>query len=92
MIGFLNHQWMTTGDTRALLPFIDALQPSSGYFVPVHGIFLAFLKEVSNLVACLFAIKWIDMETRNLIDDDLRGASLICCKGWQPTVHCLDDS
>lgn len=77
--------------TCALLPFVDALQSSSGHLVPIRRVFLAFLKEISNLVARLLAIKWIYMKSRNLIDDDLCRASLICCKGWQPTVHCLND-
>jgi hypothetical protein len=59
-IGGRSVPWMITGD---MLPFVDALQSSGGHSVPVHGIFVAFLEEVGNLVACLFAIKGVDMET-----------------------------
>jgi len=60
-------------------------------FVPVGVVLLAFLEEACDLVTCLLAIERVDVENRNLINNDFYWSSLICCKGWKPSVHFLHD-
>ena len=73
------------------LPFVDALEPSSGHLVPIAWVFLALLEEIGNLVACLPAIHWVYVETRDTVHNDLCWPSLICRKGCQSTVHRFND-
>lgn len=50
------------------------MESSSGHFVPVGGVLLAFLNETCNLVTCLLAVEWIDMETQEIVDNDWYGS------------------
>ncbi|MFS7955270.1 hypothetical protein Hanom_Chr07g00640711 [Helianthus anomalus] len=65
-----------------LLPFVYALQTAFRNYVPVSRILFAFMEKVSNLIARLITIIWINLESRNTINNDLSWTTLIGCKSW----------